>query len=636
MSLVTVLVVEDERIIAKGIEKQLTGLGYRVVGSPATGEEAVRAAADLRPDVVLMDIHLGAGMDGVEAAAAIRGSADVPVVFATAHSDDATLARAAAAEAFGYVVKPFEDTDLHTALQVGLFRHRAEKRVRENERWLAATLGSIGDGVIATDAAARVRFLNPLAQQLTGWSAADAAGADVREVFRIVNEHTREPVPNPAVIALERAAPVELAPNTILIDRAGGERPVDDSAAPIVDAAGRLAGAVLVFRDVTERRRLEEHLRHARKMETIGRLAGGIAHDFNNIMTVITGFSELLLSGPVPADFAAPLRHIHEAGLRAAQLTRQIMAFSRKQTLVTTTLNPNAVVRDTAELVRRLIGANIELVLRPAADVRWVRADPTQLGQVVLNLCANARDAMPNGGRLVVSTANADVGPDAAARHPDARPGPHVVLTFADTGTGMPPEVLARAFEPFFTTKEEGRGTGLGLASVHAVVKQAGGHVEVDTAVGAGTTFRVYLPAVEPPAKPKSDHPLPPALRGTETVLLVDDDELVRRMTRVMLEACGYAVLDAGTGDAAAAAAATAAGPIHLLITDLMLPGESGAAVAARLAAQRPGLRVLFVSGYNEDVIEHHHWTPDRADFLAKPFGLDSLATKVREVLDRA
>ena len=498
MTPATILVVEDERIIAKSLAKQLKALGYVVAGSASTGEEAVQMAVELRPNLILMDINLGSGIDGVEASGLIRKQVDVSVVFLTAHSDEATLQRAKLTEPHGYVLKPYEDIDLRTAIEMGLYKHKMDRRLRENEQWLAATLGSIGDGVIATDEQGRVRFMNALAEQMTGWTGADALGTGVAEVFHIVEEKSRRPVLNPALDALQKGEPVTLAPDTILIDRAGGECPIDGSAAPIRDVNGNVSGAVLVFRDITERRRLEDHLRQAQKMEAIGRFAGGIAHDFNNIMTIIMGFSELLLDEEQPATGRRDAaQNIYDAGKRADDLTQQIMAFSRKQMLVPCVLNLNTVVRDMGAMVKRLIGSNIEFVTEPAPDLGQVKTDPTQMGQVILNLAANARDAMRKGGRLVIATANAELGEETAQQHPDVKPGRYAVLSVTDTGIGMPPDVLAHVFEPFFTTKGVGEGTGLGLATVYGIVKQSGGHVEASSEVGVGTMLRVYLPLIE-------------------------------------------------------------------------------------------------------------------------------------------
>jgi two-component system, cell cycle sensor histidine kinase and response regulator CckA len=631
----SVLIVEDERIIAKGIEKQLKGLGYAVAGSAGTGADAIRLAADARPDLILMDVNLGGEPDGIGAAEVIRAARDVPIVFLTAHSDGDTLNRAKRVGPFGYVLKPYEDTELKVAIELALYKHQMDRRMRENEQWLSATLASIGDGVIATDAKGRVRFLNALAERLTGWPEADAAGRDARDVFRILNERTRAAVPNPIFAALESGASAGLPGETVLVARDGTERPIDDSAAPIRDARGAVSGAVMVFRDVSERRRLEAHLRQAQKMEAIGRLAGGIAHDFNNIMTVITGFSDLLLDPATPAEERDGfLTNIRDAGQRAAGLTQQIMAFSRKQMLVPAVLNLNAIVRDTGALVKRLIGAHIEFVVAPGADLAPVKADPTQLGQVLLNLAANARDAMPAGGRLEVRTANADLGPAVARDHPDVQPGRYVLLSVRDTGTGMTPEVLAQAFEPFFTTKAVGAGTGLGLATVHGIVKQSGGHIEVSSAPGAGTEFRVFLPAVPEPVAPppKTPTPLP---TGTETVLLVEDEDLVRRMTRRILERAGYTVLEAANGADAERAAEAQSAPVPLLITDLVMPGVSGGALAERLLARGLVRRVLYMSGYTEDEVARHGIETAEVEFIAKPFAVADFAKKVRAVLDR-
>jgi PAS domain S-box-containing protein len=632
-----ILIVEDEQIISKAIEKRLKRLGYAVAGVAHTGNEAVEKAVELRPDLILMDINLGSGIDGVEAAGLIRQRMDAPVVFLTAHSDEATLQRAKITEPHGYVLKPYEDSDLRTAIEIGMYKHRMDRRLRENEQWLAATLGSIGDGVIATDEVGRVRFMNALAERLTGWTQADALGLGVTEVFRIVGEKTREPVPNPVLEALKKGEPVTLVAGTLLIAKGGSERPIDDSAAPIRDVNGNVSGVVLVFRDDSERRRLEEHLRQAQKMEAVGRLAGGIAHDFNNLMTVVNGYSQLLRDNGdlTPADRGQYLDLIRDAGQRAAGLTQQILAFSRKQVLVPTVLSLNACVRDIGLMVRRLIGEHITLVTETAPDLGPVKADPTQVGQVLLNLAVNARDSMPTGGRLEVSTANVALDERVTRDHPDVPPGVYAMLSVRDTGMGIPPDVLAHVFEPFFTTKGGGQGTGLGLATVYWIVKQSGGHIEVESTVGAGTTFRVYLPLVEEPLPTRPDTGTGEALGGTETVLLVEDEDSVRQMTKLILERHGYTVLEASDGEMGIQASRDHAGTIHLLLCDLVMPNLSGRELAEAVVAARPGVRVLFMSGYTEDILVHQGVESSAADFLHKPFTLDSLGRMVREVLDR-
>ena len=636
MTTPNILIVEDERIVAKGIEKHLKGLGYEVAGLASTGEEAVRLATEVQPDLILMDIHLGADMDGVEAANQIRTWLHIPSVFLTAHSDEATLRRAKVTEPFGYILKPYEERDLQTAIEIGLYKSRMERRLRENEQWLTATLASIGDGVIATDTSGRVRFMNLVAEQLTGWTQADALGKDMRKVFQIVEEKTRHPAPNPVQGALEKGQPTTFDRDIVLINRDGTERPLDDSAAPIRDVNGLVAGAVMVFRDITERRRLEEQLRQAQKIEAIGRLAGGIAHDFNNIMAVIMWFGELLLSSNPPAKQRQELvRNILDVGKQGAMLSRQIMAFGRKQILMPVSLNLNDVLRDMGPMMKSLIGVSIELVIEPAPDLAPIKADPSQIGQVVLNLAANARDAMPQGGRLIVTTANVELGEEVVRQHPDAKPGRYVLLSVHDTGCGMSDSVLSHISEPFFTTKEDGRGTGLGLATVYRIVQQSGGHIDVSSTVGEGTMFRVYLPVVEELlAKPSSSN-LRPATKGHETILLVENHDTVRKMMTMLLQQHGYNVLEASNGSDGAAVAENHRGPIDLVITDLMLPKLYGKEMAHRLMALRPGLRVLFVSAHTEDVVIQQGVESSTMDFLHKPFTIAALTQKVREILDR-
>lgn len=636
MTTASILVVEDERIIAKGIEKQLKALGYGVTGLAATGEEAIQQATEDQPDIILMDIHLGFGMDGIEAADVIRSRFNIPVVYLTAHSDEATLQRAKVTEPFGYILKPYEDRDLHTAIEIGLYKSKMEHRLRESEQWLMGILASIGDGVIATDRKGLVRFMNPVAEQLTEWTEADALDKDLREVFPIVEEKTHEPVLNPVYNALETGLPTNLSPNTFLIRKAGTKFPIDDVATPIRDVSGRVEGAVLVFRDITERRRVDEHLRQAQKMEAIGQLTGGIVHDFNNIMAAIMFFGELLLSESLPPKQRQELaRDIIGAVKQGSMLTRQIMSFSRKQTLVPCVLNLNTVVREMVPIVKSLIGASIELVVDLASDITPVIADPSQIGQVILNLTANARDAMPKGGRLIFTTRTAELNQQTSTQHPDVSPGLYVLLSVRDTGSGISDDVLSHIFEPFFTTKEVEKGTGLGLSTVYGIVKQNGGCIDVSSKEREGTTFRVYLPVAEPlPTNPSGLAVLPTA-RGQETILVVEDSDTVRTMITIVLQEHGYNVLETSNGSEAMAVAENHRGPIHLVIADLVMPKLSGGEMADRLTAIRPGLQVLFMSGGSDDAVIQQGVESSSFDFLHKPFNIAALTQTVRGILDR-
>jgi two-component system cell cycle sensor histidine kinase/response regulator CckA len=410
------------------------------------------------------------------------------------------------------------------------------------------------------------------------------------------------------------------------------------SVSPVRDEAGRLTHFVGVQADVTGRRRLEEQFRQAQKMEAIGQLAGGVAHDFNNLLTIINGYSDLLLQSLSPGDPAGDLlAEIRRAGERSAGLTRQLLAFSRKQVLAPRVLDLNTVVADAEKMLRRVIGEDVRLATALEPGLGAVRADPGQLEQVLLNLAVNARDAMPTGGRLTIETRNVELDEDFAQVHPGVRPGPHVLLAVSDTGCGMTPEVKAHIFEPFFTTKGPGKGTGLGLATVFGIVHQSGGAVGVYTEVGVGTTFKVYLPQVgEAAGGPVARSGLRAPPRGVETVLLVEDEDGVRSLARHVLTGCGYTVLEAADGEEAVRVAGRAAGPIHLLVTDVVMPGPGGREVAERVRDWHPGVRVLYVSGYTEDAVVRHGVLQDGVNFLQKPFSPLALAHKVREVLDAA
>jgi len=406
---------------------------------------------------------------------------------------------------------------------------------------------------------------------------------------------------------------------------------------PLRDASGEVQGAICMSLDVTDRKQLEEQLRQAQKMEAVGRLAGGIAHDFNNLLMVIQGYADLLLDRLPAGD---PLRRnaeqIQMAGQRATSLTRQLLAFSRKQMLAPKILNVHSVVSDMEKILRRLIGEDIQLETSSTADLWLVKADRSQIEQVIMNLAVNARDAMPQGGRLTIETANVEF--DSAFSHHSVAlaPGKYVMLAVTDDGCGMDAKTQAHIFEPFFTTKEKGKGTGLGLATVYGIVKQSGGYVWVYSEPGRGTSFKIYLPKIEEqsfePAKDRRPSP-DGVVRGSETVLLVEDEEGVRQLAREYLESSGYTVIEAEDGHTAMELANMHTGPIHLLMTDVVMPGISGRELAERVEQMRPGIKVLYMSGYTDQAVVHQGILEDDAVLLQKPFTLATLAGKLREIL---
>jgi signal transduction histidine kinase/CheY-like chemotaxis protein len=391
----------------------------------------------------------------------------------------------------------------------------------------------------------------------------------------------------------------------------------------------------LMAKKTGELQKSEEQLRQAQKMEAIGRLAGSVAHDFNNLLTVMMGYSEILLSKK-PADHPerAPLEQIRDAGKRASTLTRQLLAFSRKQVLQPQSVNLNTVVEQVDGMLRRLIGEDIELVIRLAPGLGMIYFDPGQIEQIIMNLAVNARDAMPRGGKLVLETANTELDETYVRDHPETTPGPHVMLAVTDTGVGMDAETRARIFEPFFTTKPAGRGTGLGLSTVYGIVKQSGGSIWVYSEPDRGTTFKIYIPRhdkPETPALPVSSSRIP--VKGTETILVVEDDAGVRDLVCNVLRNEGYTILVTASPKEALEQSKSFQGLIHLLLTDVVLPQMGGRQLAEALAALRPGLRVLYMSGYTDDAIAYHGILAPGVALLEKPIRPNALAEKVREVL---
>jgi nitrogen-specific signal transduction histidine kinase/CheY-like chemotaxis protein len=385
---------------------------------------------------------------------------------------------------------------------------------------------------------------------------------------------------------------------------------------------------------VTEKRRLEQQLRQAQKMEAVGRLAGGVAHDFNNILGVIMGYADIVSRRLPRGDaLAGKVAEILKAADRAAGLTRQLLAFSRKQILQPRVLDLNSVMGDMDKMLRRLIGEDVELKTRLQEHLGSVMADPGQMEQVIMNLAVNARDAMPEGGSLLLETRDVELDESYVQVHPSTRSGPHVMLAVSDTGCGMDQETMARIFEPFFTTKDQGKGTGLGLSTVYGIVDQSGGSIDVYSEPGRGTTFKIYLPRVEGKAGLAAVTAPAPPPKGSETVLLVEDEEALRSMIRETLEDGGYRVLEAATPQQALAIAGSHEGNIHMTLTDVVMPGMSGPDLVKRLALLRPGAAVVYMSGYTDDAIGQHGLLDASTHFLQKPFTSQQLLIKCREVL---
>ena len=528
----------------------------------------------------------------------------------------------------------YTERDLEFLVSVGgqialaIERKRAEEKIRESEarlrvlvEQLPAVLWTVGKDL---------RFTSALGAGLArlGLKPNQIVGVSLMEYFE-TSDQTFLPI-----AAHRRATRGE--PVTFHVEWKGGSYTCHVD--PLRTAEGDLQGAICMALDITDRKQLEEQLRQAQKMEAVGRLAGGIAHDFNNLLMVIQGYADLLTERLADGD---PLRRnaeqIQTASQRATSLTRQLLAFSRKQMLAPKVLNVQSVVAEMEKILRRLIGEDIQLETSSAPDLGLIKADRSQIEQVILNLAVNARDAMPEGGRLTIETANVEL--DKAAAHPPAvlSPGKYVMLAVTDNGCGMDAETQAHIFEPFFTTKEKGKGTGLGLATVYGIVKQSGGYVWVYSEPGRGTSFKVYLPRIEdePTARGRDGKTDTRALpRGSETVLLVEDEKGVRELAREYLELVGYTVIEAEDGHTALELAAMHVGPIQLLMTDVVMPGISGRELAGRVKAIRPDIKILFMSGYTDQSVVHHGILDTDAALLQKPFTMAALAAKLREILN--
>jgi two-component system cell cycle sensor histidine kinase/response regulator CckA len=621
----TILFVDDEEANRRAFTWLLRSEGFDVTEA-ASGTEALQLAAE-KPDLVILDVNLP-DMNGFEVCRRLKAhpaTTSIPVLHMSArYVKTADKKQGLEGGADGYLVKPVDPEEVVAHVRALLRIHEAEEAARTVARQWHATFDALSDALVVLDQAARIIRCNRAMTQLLRRELPDLVGllySDVlREAFGRADSE--------CLTRLEHARCREIA------ECALAGRWFLLTADPVLDEDGSVVGCVHLLADVTERKRLEEQLRQALKMEAIGRLAGGVAHDFNNLLAVIAGNTGLLLSAMPSGDTRREqLTTIEKAAWRAADLVRQLLSFSRQSELRLRPVQINDCVTETLSFLCRTIDPRIKVEVRTVADLWTVQADPTQINQVLMNLCINARDAMPDGGQLTMETQNVELHEEAAQRHMDARAGRFVCVRVSDTGHGIPPEIQAHIFDPFFTTKEPGRGTGLGLATVFGIIKQHQGWIEWHSTLEQGTRFELYLPAVAE----VEHHPLTPPvatvpLGGHETILVVDDEPVVRNLGRDILVHHGYQVLVASDGLEAVHLYQRYFEQIDLVILDMTMPRLSGREAYQQMTQVNPKVRVLFASGYFGD--QPPEPSPGIMGFLDKPYRVHDLVKAVRGALD--
>jgi len=602
---VTILVAEDSLTQAERIRATLEDHRFDVILA-RNGRQALALALERAPTLILSDIVMPE-MDGYQLCIEVKkhhSLRDTPVMLLTSLSDPVDVVRGLECGADNFLVKPYDERYLISRISYML----ANRHLKAHEHsQMGVEIVFAGNKYFITSD--RLQILNLLL------STYETAVHKNRELIEVQTE----------LKALAESLDEKVKDRTAQLQTEVDER--------------RRAQDSLQH-SVERERALSEQLQQAQKMEAIGRLAGGVAHDFNNLLSIIIGYSELLLEQEQLNESGRDLVHdVLKAGERAAALTAQLLAFSRKSIIRPRPTDINALTRDLQRMLHRLIGEDIDLLVLLDESLRPVLADPTQIEQVIMNLAVNARDAMPLGGKLIIETQALSVEEPFVQAHEGVKPGNYAMLAVTDNGMGMSDDVKVRIFEPFFTTKEVGKGTGLGLATIYGIVKQSNGHISVYSELGSGTTFKVYLPIAEHEEAFRR-RPEPSSVRvsptGTETILLVEDEEGVRKLSRLVLESYGYTVLEASNGRQAIDVAAAHEGPIHLLLTDVVMPKLNGRELAASITRTRPNTKVLFMSGYTDDAILHLGVLETDMPLLQKPFTPTVLARKVRDSLDRA
>ncbi len=765
-----ILIVEDNPIVAEDLKIKLIDLGYGITATAYSGEQALESVRTQRPDIALMDIRLGRGMNGIETALKLKDKYNISVIYLTAHADDNTVSKAKLTEPYGYVVKPFNDTELKSVIEIAVYKQQSDRKLRESQQWFQTTLNSIGDGVIATDMTGNITFMNPIAETLTGWSQSEAKGKPLNKVFNIINEFTRKSCENPVLKVIKTGQIIGLANHTILISRDGSERPIKDSGAPIILDDGTRLGVVLIFQDDSMSREAEERLRdseerfkrlfeHAplpyqsldkngciievnhtwlemlgyqkqdvvgksfgdflnhewvdhfkenfpkfksvgeilgvefemkkkdgtfiiarfdgkirqdqagefiqthcvfkdvsdekrmlkklekqeialrqtQKLEAIGNLAGGIAHDFNNILTSILGFTDLSLQDvQKDSEIYDNLTEVIAAGKRAKNLVKQILTFSRKGEQEKQPLDIHSVISENLKMLRSTIPSNIEIRTQISHESITINANRSQMNQVIMNLVTNAVHAIEDNGMIDIGLQLMVLDKSDMDQYPDMIPGTYAKIFVSDTGCGIDQENLNAVFDPYFTTKSPDKGTGLGLAVVHGIVKLHSGHISVYSEREKGSTFNVYLPLATQVEKRSVIQKETKVAEGGERILFVDDEPTIVKLQKRTLERLGYEVTTKTSSVEALETFRLTPDLFQLVITDMTMPEMTGDKLSQAVKDIKPDIPVILCTGFSEKINETTAFDFPIDGFLMKPIDTDKMAKAVRKVLDKS
>jgi len=638
---VKIMVVEDEIVVAREIKEKLQAYDYDVPAVLRSGEEVLGAVLEYAPDLILMDIKLKGRKNGIATSRLINKQLQIPIVFLTAYGDKDTLLNAKRTNPYGYIIKPFQDQELIATIEMALNRFTIEKKLEENRNYLSTVLSSIADGVITTDVKGIITFINPVAEKLTGWKYADALGKNIISVFHIVQKMFFNPVEDPVKKMLRSKEIVMLPDNTILIAENGEKIHVETSGAPIKDKTGKIIGVVLVFRDINEKikseeekKRLEEHLRQAEKMEAIGQLSAGIAHDFNNQLTGIQMFAELIKDMSRHLVIKEYITKILTLVNRSTNLTKQLLAFSQKGKYQIIHVDIHNIIREVIAILRRSIDKRIKLKLQLYKEPAFIACDPSLIQNAIFNLALNARDAITGNGTIIFTTEIVRLEEtDMLIRNFGITPGNYIKLCVVDNGKGMDESTIKHIFEPFFTTKANGKGTGMGLAAVYGTVKNHKGAINVASNRGEGSRFELYLPVSPIPAQTKTVEKKTAVENLPAHILYIDDEEMLRISVKFQLENKGFKVSVFQSGEKAILEYQNKWKSFNVVLLDMIMPHINGKDTFIQMKAINPEIKAIILSGYYTDEEIQECIKLGVKGFLKKPFTRDELIDKIRSIL---